>query len=187
VDAAGALLQLGKGEWHCVSELDTPAESIELFHTKLGEGPAIEAAQLREVVRVPDVFAETRWPHFIDAVVARTPVRSLRCLPLYTHIHTWGALTLLSDHPNSLDAETEQVGVVVATHMALTLESMHHDRHYRSALGSRDIIGQAKGILMERFDIDAGAAFALLTELAHKAHRPVVVIAKDVLDNKIGE
>jgi AmiR/NasT family two-component response regulator len=91
---------------------------------------------------------------------------------------------LLSDRPNALDAESQQAGEILATHMALTLEAVHHDRQYRSALGSRDIIGQAKGMLMERFDVDALAAFALLTRLAEESHRPVVVVAKELLETK---
>ena len=63
---------------------------------------------------------------------------------------------------------------------------MHHDRHYRSALGSRDIIGQAKGMLMERSDVDAVAAFALLTRLSEESHRPVVVVAKELLETNAG-
>jgi AmiR/NasT family two-component response regulator len=51
----------------------------------------------------------------------------------------------------------------------------------RCALVSRDIIGQAKGILMERFQIDAAAAFDLLVELSQHSNTPVAVIARKVL------
>ena len=185
VAEAGALLLLGKAGWRSVSELETSAALIEQLHMDLRDGPAIDAAQDTKVVRVADLTSETQWPRFSDAAVANTPVRSLLCIPLYTHIHTWGALMLLSHRPNGLDHGTEQAGAILATHAALTLEAMHHDRHYRSALGSRDIIGQAKGVLMERFDIDAGAAFALLTRLAEESHRPVVVVAKEMLETKL--
>jgi AmiR/NasT family two-component response regulator len=72
----------------------------------------------------------------------------------------------------------------VATHTALTLDSVRHHRHLRSSLGSRDIIGQTKGILMERFAVDADSAFALLTSLAEKSQQPVVVVAKQLLDER---
>jgi GAF domain-containing protein len=136
------------------------------------------------VLRVPDVSDDDRWPRFTAAALAQTPVRALLCVPLYSHIRTWGALMLLAEQPGALDDETEQAATILATHTALTLETMHHDRHYRSALGSRDIIGQAKGVLMERFEVDATSAFALLTRLAEESHRPVVVVAKELLDHK---
>ncbi len=91
---------------------------------------------------------------------------------------------MLADQPGGLDAAAEDAGEILATHTALTLDAVHHDRHYRSALGSRDIIGQAKGVLMERFDIDAVAAFALLTRLSEESHRPVVVVAEELLETK---
>lgn len=52
----------------------------------------------------------------------------------------------------------------------------------RCALVSRDIIGQAKGILMERFQIDAAAAFDLLVELSQHSNTPVAVIARKVIE-----
>ena len=56
---------------------------------------------------------------------------------------------------------------------------------YRSAPGSRDIIGQAKGASMERFDIDALAAFALLDPVVGGTRtRPVVVVAEELLETK---
>ncbi|MBV9514803.1 MAG: GAF and ANTAR domain-containing protein [Mycobacteriaceae bacterium] len=185
VVAAGALMLLGKGGWRPVSPPGTTACVIEELHRDGGEGPAIEAADTRRVVQVTDLAAETRWPQFTDAARSETAVRSMICLPLYTHVRTWGALTLLGDQPNALDRDVQQAGEILATHTALTLEAVHHDRHYRSALGSRDIIGQAKGVLMERFEVDAVAAFALLTRLSEESHRPVVVVAKELLENKL--
>lgn len=185
VEDAGALLIVGRGEWRCASEPGSNAALVEHLHKNLGEGPAIDAAKARRMVSVADVAVDTRWPRFTAAVAADTPVRSLICIPLYTHIHSWGALMLLSAEANSLDDDTERAGAILATHAALTLEAMHHDRQYRSALGSRDIIGQAKGVLMERCGLDAAASFALLTRLADESRRPVVVVAKEILDSRL--
>ena len=186
VAEAGALLFFGRTGWSCVSELETDAALIEQLHKDVGDGPAIQATQTQQVVHVADLTAETRWPHFVDIVVSRTPMRSMLCLPLYTHLQNWGALALFGRQPGCLGSDAEQAGSIVATHAALALDAMHHDRQYRSALGSRDIIGQAKGMLMERFDVDAAAAFALLTRLAGESHRPVVVVAKEMLEKKSG-
>jgi GAF domain-containing protein len=184
VEHAGALLFVGRAGWRSVSQPGTTGFVIEQLHLDCQDGPAIDAANGRRMVRVTDLAVETRWPRFTAAAAAQTAVRSMICYPLYTHVHPWGALMLLSDRPNVLGADSQQAGEILATHMALTLEAVHHDRHYRSALGSRDIIGQAKGMLMERFDVDALAAFALLTRLAEESHRPVVVVAKELLETK---
>jgi GAF domain-containing protein len=185
VDAGGAVLVLGRTDWQPVSEPGTPAGIIEKRHIDLGDGPAMQAARDQQIVRIPDLATETRWPEFA-ASFAALPVRTMVCLPLYTHIHTWGGLMLLANRPEQLGREAEAAGAILATHIAMTLDALHQDRHYRSALGSRDIIGQAKGVLMERFGVDAVAAFALLTRLADESHRPVVVVAKDFLESKSG-
>lgn len=52
------------------------------------------------------------------------------------------------------------------------------------AANCRQVVRQAKGMLMERFDVGAVAAFALLTRLAEESHQPVVVVAKELLETK---
>lgn len=60
--------------------------------------------------------------------------------------------------------------------MALKIEQL------RRAVESRDIIGQAKGMLMERFSIDADAAFDLLVKLSQRSNTPVAVIAQKIVE-----
>ncbi|ORA25358.1 hypothetical protein BST12_03495 [Mycobacterium angelicum] len=64
-----------------------------------------------------------------------------------------------------------------ATHAALAWNISRRDDQFRSALASRAIIGQAKGMLMERFGIDAVAAFYLLKRLSQESNTPVVDIS----------
>lgn len=59
---------------------------------------------------------------------------------------------------------------------------LRRDSQFRSALASRDIIGQAKGRLMERFQIDAGAAFQLIKRLSQESNTPVVEIAQRLVE-----
>jgi AmiR/NasT family two-component response regulator len=55
------------------------------------------------------------------------------------------------------------------------------DQQFRSALVSRDIIGQAKGRLMERFDIGAAEAFELLKQMSQESNTPLAQIAQWVI------
>lgn len=148
------------------------------------EGPCLDVMSARGVVRVDDLARESRWPYFTEAMLSQTPVRSMLCFRLYTNVQDWGALSLHANEPHAFDADAERSGQVLATHAALTLQTVERSRQFRSSLGSRDIIGQAKGILMERYDIGAGVAFSLITRLAQESTKPVVVIAKEVVDGK---
>ena len=104
------------------------------------------------------------------------------CFQLYTHLHGSGAVTLSSERPHGLDADIDEIGAILAAHAALTLDAVQRNRRYRSALGSRDLIGQAKGIITERYGLSAEAAFNLLTRLAEQSNKPVVMIAKEIVE-----
>jgi hypothetical protein len=109
---AGALLFVGRAGWRSVSQPGTTGFGFEQLHMDLEEGPAIDAADGRQVVRVTDLTVETRWPRFRDAAASKTAVRSMICYPLYTRIHTWGALMLFADQPAVLDGDSQQSGEI---------------------------------------------------------------------------
>lgn len=157
---------------------------IDQITAETGEGPCEEAASTQRIVRVPDLGADGRWPAFSRAVLSQTPVRSMLSFQLYSPNQKWGSLTLCGQDPHALGAGAEAQGAIVATHAALALEYVQQCRQYRSGLGSRDIIGQAKGLLMERYDIPSAAAFSLLTRLALSAKKQVIVVAKELVEAK---
>jgi transcriptional regulator with GAF, ATPase, and Fis domain len=156
---------------------------IDKIQERTQQGPCLEAMHEHATVRVDDLAKEIRWPEFTEAVLSQTRVRSMLCYRLYNDTQTWGALSLSASTRCAFDADAEESGLILATHAALTYQSVQRARQVRSALGSRDIIGQAKGKLMERYDIGASAAFGLITRLSEESKRPVVVIAKEIVDD----
>lgn len=184
VAAAGVILTSGKRGFRSSAVIGSSPHVIDKIQEELVEGPALDCATNSQTIRVDDLAGDTRWPRFAAAVVAETPVRSMLSFQLYTHVQNWGALSLYSNRCNGFDGSAEGLGLILATHAALTLEAVQRNRQFRSALGSRDIIGQAKGILMERYDISPGAAFSLLTRLSQESAKPVVVIAKELVETK---
>ena len=68
--------------------------------------------------------------------------------------------------------------MIFATHTALAWNMLRRDEQFRSALASRDVIGQAKGMLMERFGIDAVRAFDLLKRLSQDSNTPLHEVAE---------
>lgn len=73
--------------------------------------------------------------------------------------------------PRDFDADDEAVGSMLATLAAVALIEANKERQFESALAGRDLIGQAKGIVMERFDVDAQRAFELLRKLSQDSTR----------------
>jgi GAF domain-containing protein len=132
-----------------------------------------------EVVRVDDLRTDPRWPRFGQRAVAHG-VASMMSFQLYARDDNLGALNLYALEPHAFDDEAAHVGALLATHAAVALASTQTEANLRTALLSRDMIGQAKGILMERFKIDQSAAFELLVAVSQHTHRKLRDIAEDL-------
>jgi transcriptional regulator with GAF, ATPase, and Fis domain len=146
-------------------------------------GPCLSAAWAQQVVRIDDVAAaHDRWPGFCRDVISETPIRSVMSFQLFADHHTMGALNFYAEQPDAFDDDATEVGVMLATHVALGWNLVRRDLQFRSALASRDIIGQAKGMVMERFTIDAEQAFELLKRLSQSSNTPVVTIARQLVE-----
>ncbi|ORM30631.1 GAF and ANTAR domain-containing protein [Williamsia sp. 1135] len=145
------------------------------------QGPCLEAAWEEPVVRVNDLTTETRWPKYAADAVAMTPFRSILSFRLYTHSETLGSMTLYSLTPNSFPDDAEEIGLLYAAHAAVAWAATERGAQFRSALASRDIIGQAKGMIMERFDINAVQAFNLLRKLSQDSNIPLAKLAQDLV------
>lgn len=89
-----------------------------------------------------------------------------------------------ADRPRAFSEEVVEVGAVFATHIALAWSMMRRPDQFRGALASRDIIGQAKGVVMERFSLDAVEAFELLTRVSQKSNVWLVDIAAALIDSE---
>nr|WP_314142067.1 GAF and ANTAR domain-containing protein [uncultured Rhodococcus sp.] len=187
VDHAGVTLvrRVGKGRRpeyleSTASTGDAPRTFDALQH-KHGQGPCFEAIWTHQTVRIEDVETEDRWPRLTRAVVEQTPVRSVLSIQLYTDGQELGALNLLAEGTGRFDPDTEDSALNLATHAAIALSSARRGEQFRSALASRDRIGQAKGIIMERFDVDAIRAFDMLGALSQELNVPVSTLAAQLI------
>jgi AmiR/NasT family two-component response regulator len=69
---------------------------------------------------------------------------------------------------------------MLASHAAVALASAEHEQHLRIGMGSRDLIGQAKGILMERYQLTADQAFGVLSRVSQETNRKLTDIAAEL-------
>lgn len=162
---------------------------LDTVQMALNQGPCLEAITDEPLVHSADLSTETRWPGFA-AVALDNDIRSIMSFHLYTYPDkTLGAMTgraalnLFSRTIGPFSHADQSVGAMLATHAATALIASNRQRQFESALYSRDMIGQAKGVLMERFKVDAVRAFDLLTKLSQDTNTPVRVIAQRILDN----
>lgn len=159
---------------------DEAARAADELQYELGEGPCLQAIEEDVVVRVPDVERDERWPAWSCAVVERTPYRSMLCHRLFTARDRVGALNLYGEQPDAFDRDAVEQGEALAAHVALAVRSAQQIAGLEAALDSRTVIGQATGMLMERFGLDAQQAYNLLTRLSSHGNRRLRDLAEEL-------
>ena len=115
-------------------------------------------------------------------MLAATPIRCSLSVQLYTNEAELGALNLYSEQPYIFDAHIEAIALALGSHAAIAFSGAQRGEQFRSAVASRDIIGQAKGMIMERYKITAVAAFKLLVKLSQDSNTPIHEIARQLVD-----
>lgn len=153
------------------------AAVVDRLQEERGEGPCLEAAYVEKIVRVPDFGRENRWPSFAPAA-AEAGARSMLCFQLYTDERDLGALHVYG--AEAFTATSEEVGLLVAAHAAVAFAEAEHINRLHRALTTRDLIGRAKGILMERFKITDQRAFVVLTTASSRSNLKLREVAEQL-------
>jgi GAF domain-containing protein len=182
-DIAGVLLIKAGGEFESVADTDSLVAQLDQLQHDFGEGPCHDAALKETIVRTDDLREEPRWSRYAPAAVERGVLSSLS-FKLYTADRTAGALNLFSFRTDVWDTEAETVGSIFAAHAASAIIAGHHGQQMETALSTRDRIGQAKGIIMERYGVDDVRAFDLLRRLSQESQVKLVDIAQRVIETR---
>jgi len=151
---------------------------VDALQSESGQGPCLDAAYDQRVVRVPDLSKDKRWPDFAQAAYD-IGARSMLSIQLFVEGDKLGALNLYGDEVNVFDEESEQIALLVAAHAAIAFSDAKEIEQLTQALDTRDLIGQAKGILMERFKITPQQAFLVLTKASSESN----IKLRDVADH----
>jgi GAF domain-containing protein len=168
---------LSRGELIPRATTGEPPLLLDRLQQRLGDGPCISAAKHQSVSRIEDTIEDLRWPEF-SAEAARLKVRSMLCVPLWIDERGLGALSLYADQAAAFSDLHERVTVLLATFAALALAEAQRAGQMHDALGNRDVIGQAKGILMERHGVTADAAFGVLSRVSQSENMKLAEIAR---------
>jgi GAF domain-containing protein len=130
-----------------------------------------------QTVRVDDLATEERWPELARRA-QEIGAASMVCFQLFVDGDDLGALNVLARAPGAFTDESERIGLMLASHAATALAQAQKLNHLGFALASRDLIGQAKGVLMERYKITPDQAFALLARASQDTNRKLHEVAE---------
>ena len=153
-------------------------QRLDDIQREVNQGPCLSAAWNQHLIHIDDLASESRWPNYRDAALQSTPVRSIVSFQLFGDGKSIAALNLYAEPAHAFGDESIELGLVFAAHTTVAWNTMRRHEQFRSALASRDLIGQAKGILMERFAIDAVTAFELLRRLSQESNVKLVDVAE---------
>ena len=160
---------------------DALALTLDCRQYEYGEGPSREAASGTPVVVSDDLTAETRWPSFSPAAVA-LGIGSVVCFGLGARGRWFGALSLYGQEAlASSGSEAYETGSALAAVASLAVLADREAAALRVALAGRDVIGQAKGILMERFRISSDEAFGILVRSSQYSNVKLRAVAAQLV------
>jgi GAF domain-containing protein len=183
VDTAGVLLVGRNGKYESLAGTSELPHKLDDLQMTYNEGPCVQAAIDEVIVRTDDFRTEHRWPQYSPAAVELGVLSGLS-VKLYTADRTAGALNLFAFKPHAFDPEDETTAVVLAAHAAAAILASRQGEQLQSALSTRDRIGQAKGIIMERYGIDDVAAFDMMKRLSQDSNTKLTDIAQRVIDTR---
>jgi GAF domain-containing protein len=167
--------------------IDTPAAThkwpilLDEIQQRHREGPCLTSAWEEKIIHVADLETDERFPLYRRDVLAETPIRSVMSFQLFIAGETMGALNVYAEQPHAFGPETKVIGLIFAAHSSVAWNSARREEQYKRALASRDMIGQAKGMIMERYGVDAVQAFELLRKLSQDSNVPLIQIATELV------
>lgn len=171
---------------HTRSEITTPAATtprVDRAHrlqVEYDEGPCLDAINGRATYRTDDVRSDLRWPHWGPAA-AEIGIRSALGVRLATRTRGYGSLNIYADRPSAFSTADEQVAEMLAAHATAALVAGERAEGLTTALESRTTIGQAQGILMEKFDITSSAAFEFLKRISQHENKRLHTVAEAIV------
>jgi hypothetical protein len=147
----------------------------------LHEGPCLDAALGEPVVTVGDLATDSRWPAF-GPKAAALGLGGHLAFQFRADPHARGALNLYSTEPYGIDGDSVHLGSLFAGQVALAMGWAKQDETMSDALATRNVIGQAVGIVMERYTLDADRAFAFLTRLSQTGNVKLRLVAAALVE-----
>jgi GAF domain-containing protein len=188
VDGAGLMLADGDQHLRSVAASDQRFTYLEDLQIEHQEGPCIEAFDTKRLVGVEDLSQDQRWPLFSEAAV-KQKVRAVLASPLPYNQDAVGVVAVLSEDSNPWSPEGELALLAFTDLAALLIASMMQGEQQnvlsvqlQGALNSRQVIEQAKGVLIGTRGISARAAYEQLRAQARAERRKLVAVCSDVVD-----
>lgn len=184
IDEVGISTLAQDGTVHTLAATGSLVHHLDHVQYSLGEGPCVDTLRDADVVVAPDIHLEQRWPRYVPAAVA-AGLRAQLAVRLYLDdAGTVGGLNLYSTSSTDVSQEAEATAELFAAHAAIALSHARERESLNQALKSRKVIGQAIGIVMERYEMNEDRAFAFLVRASSHSNIKLRDVAQELVDRR---
>jgi transcriptional regulator with GAF, ATPase, and Fis domain len=192
VAAAGVLLTDQRGALRVMAASTEQSRLLELLQSQTDEGPCPECFRTGKPIVVGDLTTATgRWPRFADQAI-QSGFASVHALPMRLRSEVIGAFNLFDTRTGTLDPDTIRLGQALADVATIGLLQERAIRRretlaeqLQSALNSRIVIEQAKGVIAERRGLDMDRSFEVLRLASRSGNRRLSDLARAVIDGSV--
>jgi GAF domain-containing protein len=180
---AGVALSHRGGRLETVAVTDPVVEQSDQLQLECDEGPTLDVLAERDTILVPDTIGELRYPDWAPKAAA-LGLRSVLSVRLATTGSTLGVLQLFNTEPYAFETDDDAVAHILARHASVALANAREEASLWQAIDARKLVGQAQGILMERFGIDSDQAFAVLRRYSQDNNIKLRDVAQRLIDTR---
>ncbi|RZT16797.1 GAF domain-containing protein [Kribbella sp. VKM Ac-2569] len=180
---AGVALHTAGGRPEVPAVTDPVVAEIYRFQLAGEDGPLVQCMRDRATVSIPDLVQETRWPEWSKKVLD-LGVHSVLDVPLWTGFGAVGVLGLYSHRSAAFGTDEEAVAHILARHAAVAVATARREENLMVAVDARKLVGQAMGILMERYDLDSDRAFQVLRRYSQDTNTKLREVAQQLIDSR---
>jgi GAF domain-containing protein len=182
IEHAGISIAHAGGGIETHAATDEFVMKLDSLQYELGEGPCLHAIEAEQLVRIEHAEHDPRWPRFMRPAF-ELGLRSQLGICLYADERTLGGLNLYSTSSATIDPGVEHLAKLFAIHASVALGRTQRETQLQEALATRQLIGQATGIVMERYGLDEGRAFDYLLRVSSHSNIKVREVAREVVDH----
>lgn len=174
------------GDIETLAASDDFVRELDAVQYELGEGPCIDAIQQRERRTSHDLAHEDRWPRFAPWAV-QAGVRSQMGLDLFDEGSSIGGLNVYAQQPSAFTDGASSVAMLFGAQASHVLGRRMRETQLTQALRTRQMIGQATGIVMARYQLSAERAFEFLTRVSQQGNVKLATVAAELIEQTAPE
>jgi len=182
---AGISVVEGKIVTSPASSDEVPA-IVDRIQSETGEGPCVDAIREHQVFQTGNLSEERRWPMFTRRAIAESGIESVLSLRLFAN-ETMGSLNLYSTQIDAFDDRDVAVATVFAAHAAVAWSTSQAIENLKVGLVTRQLVGQAVGLLMVRQNMSDSDALDALKRASQRLNIKLREVAERIVYPEDGQ